>query len=417
MSNGVVNSATEAAIEAEEKVVAHNYHPLPVVLVEGEGVWVTDVNGDKYFDGLSGYSAVNFGHCNPTLVKVASDQIAKLGVASRAFHSANLAPFCEALADLAGMDMVLPMNTGAEAVETAIKAARKWGYKVKGVPDEQAEIIVMANNFHGRTSTIVSFSDDEDARGGYGPYMPGFVTVPFGDAQAVADAITPHTVAVLTEPIQGETGVAIPAQTFLPDLRRICDENNVLLIVDEIQSGFGRTGATFACDLVGVRPDLFTFGKALGGGMYPVSAVVGRKEVLEVFTPGTHGSTFGGNPVAAAIGTKVIEIIKTGEFQENAKVRGAQLGDYVRSLQEQYPGIINAVRQVGLWVGIDFNPDATTGREVCEIMLENGVLLKDAHGSVVRVSPPLSATATDIDFLCDALGKTLEKLASKTDVE
>ena len=403
---------TALAIESERHTVTTNYHPLPVVLAEGDGVWVTDMDGVRYLDALSGYSAVNFGHSNPRIVAAAQEQIAKLGLIARAFHSANLGAFCNALADLTGMDMVLPANSGAEAVETAIKAARKWGYTVKGVPDNQAEIIVMDDNFHGRTSTIVSFSTDEDAKEGYGPYTPGFISVPFGDAQAVREAITPNTVAVLTEPIQGEAGVVIPPATFLPDIRKICDDNNVLMIVDEIQSGFGRTGATFACELLGVQPDLYTLGKALGGGVYPVSAVVGRRGVLEVFTPGTHGSTFGGNPIAAAIGLEVIEITKTGEFQQNALDRGVQLRHRLEGMMVEHAGLIDGFRQIGLWVGIDFNPDVVTGREVCELMMAHRVLMKDAHGSVVRISPPLCATEADIDFLCDALEATLGQVAS-----
>ena len=403
---------TALAIEAERHTVTTNYHPLPVVLAEGDGAWVTDVDGVKYLDALSGYSAVNFGHSNPRIVAAAQEQIAKLGLIARAFHSANLGAFCNALADLTGMDMVLPANSGAEAVETAIKAARKWGYTVKGVGDNQAEIIVMDDNFHGRTSTIVSFSTDEDAKEGYGPYTPGFISVPFGDAQAVREAITPNTVAVLTEPIQGEAGVVIPPATFLPDIRKICDDNNVLMIVDEIQSGFGRTGATFACELLGVQPDLYTLGKALGGGVYPVSAVVGRRGVLEVFTPGTHGSTFGGNPIAAAIGLEVIEITKTGEFQQNALDRGVQLRHRLEGMMVEHAGLIDGFRQIGLWVGIDFNPDVVTGREVCELMMAHRVLMKDAHGSVVRISPPLCATEADINFLCDALEATLGQVAS-----
>ncbi len=402
--------ATRRAIEAEAGVVVGNYHPLPVVLEKGKGAWVTDVDGREFLDALSGYSAVNFGHSNPQIIQAMTDQAIQLGLIARAFHSANLGPFCAALAELTGMDMVLPMNTGAEAVETTIKAARKWGYLVKGVERDRAEIIVMDDNFHGRTSTIVSFSSDPDARDDFGPYTPGFISVPFGDAEAVRRAITKNTVAVLTEPIQGEAGVVIPPASFLPELRQICDDNNVLLIVDEIQSGFGRTGATFACELVGVQPDLYTLGKALGGGVYPVSAVAGKREVLEVFTAGTHGSTFGGNPLAAAIGLEVISMIRTGEYQQNAAERGRQLRDHLVELHKQFPELLLGFRQIGLWVGVDFNPDLVTGRQVCEQMMSNRVLIKDAHGSVVRISPPLCVTEADIDFLCIALSKTLEQL-------
>lgn len=405
--------ATADAIRAERKVVASNYDPLPVVLVEGEGAWVRDVDGREYLDALSGYSAVNFGHSNPRINRAAREQIDRLGLIARAFHAENLGPYCAALTELTGMDLALPMNTGAEAVETALKAARKWGYEVKGVPDGKAEVIVMSGNFHGRTTTIVSFSDDPDARGGFGPYTPGFVTVPFGDAAAVEEALTPNTVAVLVEPVQGEAGVVIPPADFLPRVRQLCDEHRVLLIADEIQSGFGRTGATFACELVRVHPDLYCLGKALGGGIYPVSAVVGSSEVLGVFTAGSHGSTFGGNPVAAAIGLEVIALTKTGKYQHNARERGEQLRKRLEDLQSRFPELLLEFRQVGLWVGVDFDSTRTTGRQVCELMLERGVLVKDAHGSTIRISPPLCVTAEDVDFLADALDATLTVLSGR----
>ncbi len=404
---------TRSAIETEAQVLASNYHPLPVVLASGQGCWLTDVEGERYFDALAGYSAVNFGHCNPLLVEAATEQMRRLGVVARAFHSANLGPFSAALADLTGTEMVLPMNTGAEAVETALKAARKWGYEKKGVPDGRAEIIVMGGNFHGRTTTIVSFSDDEDARAGYGPFTPGFRLVPFGDVDAVKAAMTPNTVAVLTEPVQGEAGIVVPPESFLPGLRSLCSERNVLLVVDEIQSGFGRTGATFAFQLAGIQPDLVTVGKALGGGLYPVSAVAGSRDVLGVFTPGTHGSTFGGNPVAAAIGLKVIDMMRTGEFQRNALERGEQIARRLTAIMNQYPGVADDFRQIGLWVGVDFNQSVASGREVCELMARRGVLMKDAHGSTVRISPPLTATATDVDFMCDALEEVFASLSSR----
>lgn len=408
-----VGEETLEAIRTERTVVASNYYPLPVVLVEGKGAWVRDIDGRDYLDALSGYSAVNFGHANPQINRAAKEQIDKLGLIARAFHAANLGAYCAALTELTRTEMALPMNTGAEAVETAIKAARKWGYEVKGVPDGKAEIVVMGENFHGRTTTIVSFSDDPDARDGYGPYTPGFVTVPFGDADAVAAAITPNTVAVLTEPIQGEAGVIIPPEDFLPRLRSLCDANRVLLIVDEIQSGFGRTGATFACELVGVQPDLYCLGKALGGGIYPVSAVVGTAEALGVFTAGTHGSTFGGNPVAAAIGLEVIALTNTGKFQDNARVRGAQLRVRLEQLQRRHPKLVRQFRQVGLWAGVDFEPSVTTGRQICELMADEGVLVKDAHGATVRISPPLCVSESDIDFLGDALEAAADRLSDR----
>lgn len=406
---------TQRAIEEERAYTAPNYQPLPVVLVSGEGSWLTDVEGRTYLDGLAGYSAVNFGHSNPRIIAVASEQMGKLAMTSRAFHSANLGTYTKKLSELADMDMALPMNTGAEAVESAIKAARKWGYQVKGVEENAAEIIVMEDNFHGRTTTVVSFSTDPDAYEDYGPFTPGFVTVPFGDTDAVREAINPNTVAVLVEPIQGEAGVVIPPEDYLPELRRLTEEQNVLLIADEIQSGFGRTGSTFACVRAGIKPDLYTLGKALGGGIYPASAVVGRRDVLGLLTPGTHGSTFGGNPLAAAIGTEVVAMMGEGTFQKNSELRGEQLGACLTRLQHEHPSVIGWVSRVGLWAGVQFNPDLVTGREVCEIMLSHRVLLKDAHGSIVRISPPLSSTEEDIQFLCQALSKTVEEISSRAD--
>ncbi len=403
---------TANAIKVEAAHLAPNYHPLPVVIVEGHGAWVQDVEGAAFLDALAGYSAVNFGHANRALVKAARKQLETLTMTGRAFHHNQLGKFVTELAALTGMEMVVPMNTGAEGIETAIKAARKWGYQVKGVPVGEAEIIVMQNNFHGRTSTIVSFSDDDDARADFGPYTPGFVTVPFGDLQAVADAITPNTVAVLTEPIQGEAGVIVPPKDFLPGLREICDQNNVLLVVDEVQSGFGRTGANFAVDLVHVKPDLMVLGKALGGGIYPVSAVVGSRDVLSLLTPGTHGSTFWGNPLAATIGREAIRQLEDGIYKENALVRGKQLGQCLKQLQKKYPDQVVDYRRVGLWAGVDFNPEFASGREVCMRLAKHGVLAKDTGGSTLRLSPPLVVTEADIDFLCGALRATVKELAN-----
>ncbi|MET1020557.1 MAG: ornithine--oxo-acid transaminase, partial [Microterricola sp.] len=305
-----------AAIVLEEEHAAHNYHPLPVVVASGDGAWVTDVDGRRYLDCLAAYSAVNFGHSNPVLLDAARAQLGRITLTSRAFHNDQLGPFVTELATLAGKDMVLPMNTGAEAVESGIKVARAWGYRVKGVAPDAANIIVMAGNFHGRTTTIISFSDDEDARADFGPFTPGFRTVPYGDAAAIEAAIDENTVAVLIEPIQGESGIVVPPADFLPAVREITSRHNVLFIADEIQSGLGRTGATFACDLVGVVPDLYLLGKALGGGIIPVSAVVGNNDILGVIQPGQHGSTFGGNPLAAAVGLAVVRMLATGEMQE-----------------------------------------------------------------------------------------------------
>lgn len=404
---------TREAMQQEIGVVAPNYHPLPVVISEGSGAWVTDVDGNRYLDALAGYSAVNFGHSNPRLLGVAKEQMDRLTMTSRAFYNDKLGAFCKELAELTGQDMVLPMNTGAEAVETAIKAARKWGYEAKGVASDAAEIITIDQNFHGRTTTIVSFSTDPDTREGFGPYAPGFITVPFSDLAAVRDAIDENTVAVLVELIQGEAGVQIPSEGYVQGLRRLCTENNVLLVVDEVQSGFGRTGETFACDLYGIKPDLIILGKALGGGIMPVSAVAGRSDVLSLLTPGTHGSTFGGNPLAAVIGSEVIKMMNEGDYQRNSRVRGDQLGEFLEKLMAEYPDVIRSISRAGLWVGIDFNPDVTSGREVCHAMLSRGVLMKDAHGSVVRISPPLMVSESDIDYLCGALADTVRTLSQQ----
>jgi ornithine--oxo-acid transaminase len=375
-----------------------------VVIAHAEGAWVTDVDGRRYLDALAGYSALNFGHLHPVLVGAVRDQLDRLTLTSRAFHSDRLGPFARDLAALAGKELVLPMNTGAEAVETAIKAARKWGYEVKGVPDGRARIVVMSGNFHGRTTTIVGFSDDPVARDHYGPYTPGFDVVPYGDAAALEAALTDDTVAVLLEPVQGEGGVVIPPEGYLATVRRLTRERGVLLVADEIQSGLGRTGSTFACDLEGVVPDLYVLGKALGGGILPVSAVVGDRDVLGVFTPGSHGSTFGGNPLAAAVGHAVVGLLETGEYQERAAWLGEVLAEGLTPLVGHG---VDAVRVRGLWAGIDVDPALMTGREVCERMLEQGVLVKDAHGSTVRVAPPLVVEERDVQLLVDAFARIL----------
>ncbi|MFF2050664.1 ornithine--oxo-acid transaminase [Leifsonia sp. NPDC058194] len=397
----------ESAIEREDAHTAHNYHPLPVVVAEGDGAWVTDVDGRRYLDCLAAYSAINFGHSNPVLLDAARAQLERITLTSRAFHNDQLGPFADELAALAGKDMILPMNTGAEAVESAIKVARAWGYRVKGVPDGAANIIVMAGNFHGRTTTIVSFSDDPDARDGFGPYTPGFRSVPYGDIAALADAVDDDTVAVLLEPIQGEAGIVVPPAGFLPAVRALCDERRVLFIADEIQSGLGRTGATFACDLVGVVPDLYLLGKALGGGIVPVSAVVGDRAVLGVLRPGEHGSTFGGNPLAAAVGRAVVALLATGEPQERARLLGARLHAGLGRLVGH--GVLE-VRGAGLWAGIDIDPALATGREVCELLLERGVLAKDTHGSTIRLAPPLVIDPADLDWAVEQLEQVLTEL-------
>ncbi|WP_299519293.1 ornithine--oxo-acid transaminase [uncultured Serinicoccus sp.] len=397
-------STNQAYIDLEDQVAAHNYSPLPVVVGHAEGIHVTDVEGRTYIDALSGYSALNFGHRHPGLVQAAKDQLDRSTLTSRAFHNDQLGPFCEALARLVGKDMILPMNTGAEAVETALKIARKWAYQVKGVPEGQAEIIVMDGNFHGRTTTIISFSDDPEAHDHYGPYTPGFVAVPYGDLAAVEAAITDNTAAVLVEPIQGEQGVMIPAEGYLPGLRELCTRTNVLMIADEIQSGLGRTGTSLACEYDGVEADMYTLGKALGGGIVPVSAVAADAEVMNVITPGTHGSTFGGNPLAAAVGKAVVDLLATGKHQAHAKelesVFAEELGQLVGQGAER-------VRVRGLWAGIDIDPELMTGKEACKALAKKGVLAKDTHGSTIRLAPPLTITEDELRQITDALAAVL----------
>lgn len=391
-----ISSRTSAAIALDDRYAAHNYSPLPVVAASAEGAWITDVDGHRYLDCLAAYSAVNFGHRNPVITAAAHAQLDAVTLVSRAFHSYRLGPFCAALSRLCGKDMVLPMNSGAEAVESAIKVARKWGADVKGVPSGQANIIVARNNFHGRTTTIISFSDDETARGGFGPFTPGFRAVPFGDAEAVAAAIDENTVAVLLEPIQGEAGIIVPPADFLPEVRRLCTEHNVLMIADEIQSGLGRTGRTFACDHWDVVPDVYLLGKALGGGVVPLSAVVADRDVLGVLHPGEHGSTFGGNPLAAAIGSTVIDILETGEYQS----RSTELGRHLHNRLAGVPGV-TAVRGMGLWAGVDIEARFGTGKQVSLRLAERGVLVKDTHGHTLRFAPPLVITADEIDWAVD----------------
>ncbi len=415
MTTGMQQIMTEqqrvdAAIALEEQHAAHNYHPLEVVVSHGDGAWVTDIAGRRYLDCLAAYSAVNFGHGNPVLVAAAKAQLERITLTSRAFHNDQLGPFVAALSVLAGKEMVLPMNTGAEAVESAIKVARAWGYRVKGVPKDRATIIVADDNFHGRTTTIVSFSSDPDARNDFGPFTPGFVSVPYGDAAAIEAAIDETTVAVLLEPIQGEAGIIVPPADYLPAVRELTRRHGVLFIADEIQSGLGRTGATFQCDNAGVVPDLYLLGKALGGGIVPVSAVVGDADVLGVLRPGEHGSTFGGNPLAAAVGLAVIGLLSTGEYQERARVLGDRLHSRLRRLIGS--GVI-AVRGVGLWAGIDIDPSLATGRRVCELLLERGILAKDTHGSTIRLAPPLVVEPEDLDWAVDELRSVLESLAAE----
>jgi ornithine--oxo-acid transaminase len=390
--------------------LANNYHPLEVVIASAEGAWVTDVNGRRYLDCLAAYSAVNFGHRHPALIAAAKAQLDRVTLTSRAFDNDRLEFFAAALAELSGKDMVLPMNTGAEAVESAIKVARAWGYRVKGVAPGKARIIVADGNFHGRTTTIISFSNDEQARADFGPYTPGFVSVPYGDAAALEAAIDESTVAVLLEPIQGEAGIVVPPPDYLPAVRRITSAHGVLFIADEIQSGLARTGSTFACDLVGVVPDVYVLGKALGGGIVPVSAVVANRDILGVLRPGEHGSTFGGNPLAAAVGSAVVALLATGEMQR----RAAQLGERLRSRLEALIGHgVTAVRGAGLWAGVDIDPTLGTGREVCELLMGRGVLVKDTHGSTIRFAPPIVVSADDLDWAVLQLEAVLEELRGR----
>ncbi len=402
--DGHRRTLTGEAIAFEDLHAAHNYDPLPVVIASGEGAWVTDVEGKRYLDCTAAYSAINFGHSNPAIIGAAIEQLNRVTLTSRAFHNDQLGPFVTTLAALSKKDAVLPMNTGVEAVESGIKVARAWGYRVKGVEPDMANIVVAHGNFHGRTITIVSFSDDASARDGFGPFTPGFRSVPYGDAAAVEAAIDDNTVAVLIEPIQGETGVIVPPADYLPALRQICTTRNVLLVADEIQSGLGRTGETFACDRVGVVPDLYLLGKALGGGIVPVSAVVGDREILGVLRPGEHGSTFGGNPLASAVGRAVVALLETGEFQERARDLGAHLHDRLNSLIGR--GVVG-VRVVGLWAGVDIDPERGSAREVCEGLLRRGILAKDTHGTTVRIAPPLVVSREDLDWAVEQLGAAL----------
>ncbi len=391
--------------EQVERFSPHNYHPLPVVLASGEGAWVTDVDGNRYLDLLSAYSALNFGHLHPRLVAVAKNQLDRLTLTSRAFHNDQLGPFVQALAELTGKDMVLPMNSGAEAVETAIKTARKWGYRVKGVAANQANIIVADGNFHGRTTTIVSFSTDPSARDDFGPFTPGFSVVPFGDLEALRSAITPETVAFLVEPIQGEAGVILPPKGYLSAARELCREHGVLFVADEIQSGLARTGKTFACEWEGVVPDMYILGKALGGGLYPLSAVAADSAVLGVFQPGEHGSTFGGNPLAAAIGSEVCRLLATGEYQERSRTLGDRM---LARLRDGAPSSVKEIRGRGLWAGVEMLPGGEPARAKCERLMRQGVLVKDTHETTIRIAPPIVIDEADLD---SAVDKVLAVLA------
>lgn len=394
-------------IEAESRHCAHNYHPLPVVIDHGQGVWLYDVEGRKYLDMMSAYSAVSHGHSHPELVKIAQDQIAKLCITSRAFYTNKLGPFLAKICTLSGLDMALPMNTGAEAVETAIKASRLWGYEVKKIPDGKAEIIVATNNFHGRTTTIVGFASEDISRNHFGPFTPGFIQVPFGDIEAIKKAITPNTCAVLFEPMQGEAGIMIPAANFLNELRQVCDQERVLMILDEVQTGLGRTGKLFAFEHANIIPDGLILGKALGGGILPVSAFVGKKEILSLFTAGSHGSTFGGNPLAATVGLRALELIEELNLVENSHKMGLYFKDQILALDSP---IITAIRAAGLWIGVDLDPAKITGRQFAEKLLKKGILTKDTRKQTLRFAPPLIITKAEIDLAITAMAEVLKDI-------
>jgi ornithine--oxo-acid transaminase len=394
---------TREFIELENQFGAHNYRPLDVVIDRGEGVWVYDIEGKKYLDCLAAYSAVNQGHCHPTILKALIEQAHKLTLTSRAFRNDQLPLLYKELHELTGYEMALPMNTGAEAVETAIKTARKWGYKVKGIPQGKAEVIVCSNNFHGRTVTLVSFSTDSQYREGFGPFTPGFKLIPFGDAQALEEAITSNTCAFLVEPIQGEAGILTPRQGFLKEAVQICRQHRVLLMVDEIQSGLGRTGKLFAYMHDGIKPDLVIIGKALAGGFYPVSAVLSSWDVLRVYKPGDHGSTFGGNPLGCAVARTALRVLT----EENLIERSAELGAYFLSLLQTLRGPdLKEVRGKGLWIGIEMHSPA---RPYCEALKDEGILCKETHDRVIRIAPPLVIQRDEIDWAFERIGRVLEK--------
>jgi ornithine--oxo-acid transaminase len=394
---------TQDFVELEEKYGAHNYHPLDVVIERAEGCWVYDVEGKKYLDCLAAYSAVNQGHCHPKIMQAAIDQLHKVTLTSRAFRNEQLPLLYQELNKMTGFDMALPMNSGAEAVETAVKTARKWGYKVKGIPDGKAEIIVCANNFHGRTVTVVSFSTDEQYKDGFGPFTPGFKVIPFGDAKALAATITPNTCAFLVEPIQGEAGIVMPREGFLKEAAEICKKNNVLLICDEIQSGLGRTGKLFAYMHEGIRPDVLIVGKALAGGFYPVSGILTSKEIMSVYRPGDHGSTFGGNPLGCAIARAALKVLVEEKMVENSAELGQYFLDKLKTIQSPE---IKEVRGRGLWIGIELKGKA---RPYCEALKELGILCKETHDHVIRIAPPLVITREEVDWAFARIRQVLEK--------
>ncbi len=396
-----------STIDLENRFCAHNYHPLPVVLSRGEGVFVWDENGKRYLDMMSAYSAVSHGHTNPRLVEVVRNQVEKLTIVSRAYYTDQLGEFLELACQMTGQDMALPMNTGAEAVETAIKAARKWGYKVKGIEKDKAEIIACTGNFHGRTTTIVAMSDEPQYQYGFGPYPAGFKLVQYGDAAALEKMITPHTAAFLVEPIQGEGGIVIPPEGYLKTCQDLCRKHNVLLIADEIQTGLGRTGSLLACDHENVVPDGLILGKALGGGILPVSMFLSKREVMEVFTPGDHGSTFGGNPLASAVGLEALHILSDEKLAERSK----EMGDYLlEKLHRLDSPLISDIRGRGLFVGVEIDPARGSAREICEALMERGLLSKETHETVVRLAPPLVIERKEIEWAVGQISEVLTEM-------
>ncbi len=391
----------------EDLYGAHNYHPLDAVLTRGKGIWVWDVEGRRYFDFLSGYSAVNQGHCHPRIVKAVQNQAKRLTLTSRAFRNDEWPLLAKELCDMTGYEMVLPMNSGAESVETAIKAARKWAYQKKGIPHDRAEIIACANNFHGRTVTIISFSTEPLYRNDFGPYTPGFVVIPFGDIEALEKAINPDTAAFLVEPIQAEAGILIPPPGYLKRAKELCEENNVLFIADEIQTGLGRTGKMFACDYEDVKPDLVVIGKSLGGGAYPISATLSSREVLGVFKPGEHGSTFGGNPLACAVAREALKVIAEEKLIENAAEQGAYFIEKLRKVKSR---LIREVRGKGLLIGIDLKPEAGGARRFCEELKQEGLLCKETHENVIRFAPPLIVKAKELNWALRRIKSVFKRL-------
>jgi ornithine--oxo-acid transaminase len=402
----VDDMSAEEYIKLEQTWGAHNYHPLPVVISKAKGVWVWDIDGKKYIDMLSSYSAINQGHLHPRIVQAAKDQLERVSLTSRAFSNDRMGPYLKKLCALSGLEMALPMNTGAEAVETALKLARRWGHQKKGIPENQGEIIVCENNFHGRTTTIISFSSDRDSRKGFGPFTPGFVTIPYNDIPAFEKAINENTIGILVEPIQGEAGINVPSPGYLKELRRVCTEKNILLMLDEIQTGFARTGKMFAFQHEGIKPDVLCVGKALGGGLYPVSAAISSREIMSVFTPGSHGSTFGGNPLACAIADAALDVLVDEKLAERSTEMGAY---FVRKLESVKCSKIKEIRAKGLLIGVEFHlaPEETV-RPMCQKLMEEGVLAKDTHEKTIRFAPPLTITKEEVDWAMERIAKVFE---------